>query len=284
MKIALVGASGFIGKYLIEQLVKEKNISIIATFNNEKKLLKKKNLKWKKLDLEKNKKNFYKFLEYPDTLINLSWKDLPNYNSKSNYASLKYHKMFIKNLVKNGLRNLVYLGTCFEYGAKSGKYTETNKLNPVTKYAKAKVDLFKYVKKLQTQNEINFTWLRLFYIYGYNLKRDTLYNLLVKYKKKKIKHMSVTGYLKRDYLSVENVAKYIKIISMKMKNFGAVNICSGKAISLKKFARKIVTSRKLYQKINFIDNKNNSYEADIIFGCNKKMKKILKNSLHSNNL
>lgn len=284
MKIALIGASGFIGKHLIEQLVKEKNIIIIATFNNEKKLLKKKNLKWKKLDLEKNKKNFYKFLEYPDILINLSWKDLPNYNSKSNYVTLNYHKIFIKNLIKNGLRNIVYLGTCFEYGSKSGKYTERNKLNPATKYAKAKVNLFKYIKKLQTQEEINFSWLRLFYIYGYNFKRDTLYNLLVKYKKKRIKYLSVTGYLKRDYLSVENVAKYIKIISLKMKNFGAVNICSGKAISLKKFTRKIITSKKLYSKINFIKNKNNSYEADIIFGCNKKMKKILKNSFYSNTL
>lgn len=47
MKIALIGASGFIGKHLIEQLVKEKNIIIIATFNNEKKLLKKKILNGK---------------------------------------------------------------------------------------------------------------------------------------------------------------------------------------------------------------------------------------------
>lgn len=81
MKIAIIGATGFLGSNLIKYLPNK--YRIIATYINKKKInkkfLNKKNFKWKFLDLHKSK-NFFKYLNSPDIVIHFSWSNLPNYN------------------------------------------------------------------------------------------------------------------------------------------------------------------------------------------------------------
>ena len=132
MKIAVIGASGFVGNYILTELKKNKNLKIIATFNKNKIYGNDKKIIYKKLDIEK-KKNFYKYLNRPEIIINASWQGLPNYDSNINYKSLRYQKILCKNLIENGLKNLVVLGTCFEYGRKNGKLDEKTLPKPITK-------------------------------------------------------------------------------------------------------------------------------------------------------
>ena len=60
MKIAVIGATGFLGSNIIKHLPKK--YKIIATYINKKKIskkfIKKKNIKWKFLDIYKKKKFF----------------------------------------------------------------------------------------------------------------------------------------------------------------------------------------------------------------------------------
>ena len=68
MKIAVIGASGFVGNYILTELKKNKNLKIIATFNKNKIYGNDKKIIYKKLDIEK-KKNFYKYLNKPEIII-----------------------------------------------------------------------------------------------------------------------------------------------------------------------------------------------------------------------
>ena len=275
MKVAVIGGSGFIGIHLIKKLSKLKNISIISTFKN-KKLKNTKKVKWVKYDLNsKKKRNMYNFLKKPDVVINLSWPDIPNYLTQNHFNTYKKQKKMIKNLLNNGLKNLIVLGTCFEYGNINGKLSETLKTKPNTPYSRAKYQLLRSMLEFKKKNSFNLTWLRLFYVYGHHPTRDTLYNIINKLKTNKISSLSISGNLVRDYLSIQDAVKImIKFINLK-KDAGIVNVCSGKPITLKKLTKKILNNKNLLSKIKFNKDKSNSYEPLKFWGDTKKLKSYL---------
>ena len=105
MKIAIIGGTSFIGESLIS-CFKEKKI--IATYNSNK-IISNNKVKWKKLDFRDNKKNFFKYLDFPDVVINLAWADIPKYNLKNHFKTFYYQKRLNLNLINNGLKNLIIL-------------------------------------------------------------------------------------------------------------------------------------------------------------------------------
>ena len=148
IKIAIIGGTSFIGTKLIFLIPKNK-FKIIATYNNKKNIIKNKKITWKKLNLSKKKKNYFKYLNSPDIVINLAWPDIPEYLLKRHLKTFILQKKLNYNLVNNGLKNLIILGTCYEYGKISGKLDESIKPKPIIPYARAKLELFKSIMKLK---------------------------------------------------------------------------------------------------------------------------------------
>ncbi len=276
MKIAVIGGTGFLGTNIVKYISSKHKI--LATYTSkDKKRLKRKNIKWKFLNIHK-KRNFFNFLEKPDILIHLGWSKLPNYKLKFHLKKeLPSQKKLIYNLVSSGLKNIFIAGTCYEYGKQSGKLIESNPEKPNNYYSKAKCKLKDYVLKLKNKFNFNYTWGRIFYIYGKHNSRDTLFNQVINSSKKKGKTVNVTGNLIRDYLHIKEISKIIIQLSLQKKNIGLVNICSGKGISLKNLIKKICNEEKVNAKVNFIKKKKNNIEPNKFWGCNKKLKIYLKN-------
>ena len=91
MNIAIIGGTSFIGHNLINYLSKKK-VKIIATYNSRKKNNNTSNIFWKKLDIRKNKKNYFKYLNSPDVVVNLAWPDIPKYKLKKHYKTFHFQK------------------------------------------------------------------------------------------------------------------------------------------------------------------------------------------------
>ena len=66
-----------------------------------------------------------------------------------------------------------------------------------------------------------------------------LYNQILNSSKKNSNKINVYGNLVRDYLYIDQMSKIIINLASKNKNFGIINICSGKGISLKNLVKKI---------------------------------------------
>lgn len=145
------------------------------------------------------------------------------------------------------------------------------KINLKRSYALAKNYPRKYVISLKKKYKFNLIWGRIFYVYGKIKSRKTLYSSIVdSYKMKK--KLEIQGELVRDYLSVQELSRYIVELSLKRKSIKIINICSGKGISLKKIVKKISNIEKIKPIIKLIKNFNNPYESEKYWGSNKKIR------------
>jgi nucleoside-diphosphate-sugar epimerase len=274
-KIAIIGGTSFIGNKLLSVL-KKKKLKIIATYNNKKNIDRNSKITWKKLNLIKEKKNYFKYLNSPDIVVNLAWPDIPNYLLKKHFKTFNLQKKLNYNLINNGLKNLIMLGTCYEYGKISGKLNESLKPKPIIPYAKAKLRLLQSIISLKKKKSFKFSWLRPFFVYGNNKKRKTLFSLIKDYEKDEIKELKVCGELVRDFVPVNFLCKSIlKIINLN-EDIGVLNICSGKPIKLKKFVKMNIKDRKKFNLVGMNGKNPNGFEANKFWGCNKKLKKIIK--------
>jgi len=170
---------------------------------------------------------------------------------------------------------LVIAGTCFEYAKKNGKHGELDKTKPFTNYGKGKDQLRKFLFKLRKKNKFNLTWVRIFYMYGKNYNRETLTNLVINSKRNK-KYVQLNKNIKRDFLDVKQVAYRIILLSLKQKNFGVVNICSGKQLSLKSLVKILKNKYKIQPLVKFKNMKNKIYEPKNFYGDTNKFNRIIK--------
>ena len=274
IKVAIIGATSFVGENLLFFLTK-KNIKIIATYNSSKIKKKNKNITWKKLDIRKKKTNFFEYLNYPDIVINLVWMDIPKYLLKKHYQTFIIQKKFNHNLIENGLKNLIVLGTCYEYGKVNGRVSEKLNCKPLIPYGLAKLKLLNSILDLKKKYNFKFAWLRPFFVYGYNSKRKTLYSIVRDVDKGKKINLQVCGKLVRDFLPIDYLCKIILKLIKLNRDVGILNVCSGKKITIKNFIKKILNDKKKLMNINMNAKNPNFFEPNYFWGDTKKLKKIL---------
>ena len=183
MKVLVTGATGFIGNYVVEELLRS-NHQVIATSSNKEKAEQAnwfQKVTYISFDLKAidNSVNYFKHFNEPNLVIHLAWEGLPNYKSSFHEEeNLPRHFTFLKNLVSNGLTDLTVTGTCFEYGMQEGCLNESMPVIPANPYGRAKNELRIQLQELQNTVDLSFKWLRLFYMYGKGQNPNSLLSQL----------------------------------------------------------------------------------------------------------
>lgn len=275
MRIAVTGGNGFIGKYLLKLLIKDKKNKIINLYRS--KQFKNARIKNIKFDISKKiKKNLYQEIGSPEYLIHLAWDNLNDYDSKSHFKTYTQNLKFFRKLHNCSLKKIFVMGTCFEYGKRNGELKENLRSNPGNNYSKSKDKLKKKLFKIFKYKEPIVIWGRLFYVYGEGQNTRTLYGQFSKSikDKKKIFNMS-KGDQTRDYLNINDVIKIVVKILKKSHKSEVINICSGRPVSLKKLVNKWQKKKKFKLNVNYGYYKNSVNEAENFWGSTNKLKKIL---------
>ena len=234
MRIALTGASGFVGQHVLNTLL-EQNAEVVAITRDRSKLshLAEK-VEILVLDIDADL-NAFQLMGSPDVLIHLAWDGLPNYKSLHHFETeLPTQYRFLKNMIESGLQTLLVSGTCFEYGMQSGALAPHLTTNPTNPYGYAKDALRKQLEYLKETIPYNLIWARLFYMFGQGQAAQSLYSQLEQAVLRGDKTFNMSGGEQiRDYLPIELVVNQIVKKALSAKDAGIVNICSGKPTSVK---------------------------------------------------
>ncbi len=92
MKVLVTGATGFIGKYVVDELLRH-NHKVVASSKIAEEAG---TCQWLgqaefiACDLDIIQKDFFKFFNRPDLLIHLAWKGLPNYNELFHLENISF--------------------------------------------------------------------------------------------------------------------------------------------------------------------------------------------------
>lgn len=237
MKVAVTGASGFIGQHVLTELSR---LGVQATA-----LLRPttpvpeaaRAHRVARLDIgDDTADDVFERAGRPDVLIHLAWGGLPNYRSLHHFErELPVQYRFLKGMLGAGLHRLVVSGTCFEYGMQSGPLSEEMPAMPANPYALAKDTLRRQLEHLQREQPFMLTWARLFYLYGEGQAANSLLPLLRRAVERGDRDFPMSGGEQlRDYLGAAEVAAYLVALATGQHEGGVVNICSGRPVSVRK--------------------------------------------------
>ncbi len=279
MKILVTGASGYIGNYVVNELL-AKGIDVVASSNNQDKAVK---YPWfskvtyiqHDISIVAESDLFQKFNQ-PDIVLHLAWEGLNNFLHPNHYEKTLFnHYFFLKNLIENGAKHISVIGTCQEYGMQSGCLSEDMPSMPDTSYSLAKDTLRKFLLELNKINYFKFQWIRLFYMYGEGQYEKAIIPQLNKAIRNGDEVFNMSGGEQlRDYLHVIDIAKNIALISKQSEITGIINNCSGKPIKLINFVENYLKETKSNIKLNLGYYPYPQYEPMEFWGDNKKMELI----------
>jgi nucleoside-diphosphate-sugar epimerase len=239
LKIAVTGAGGFVGRHVLAELARHP-VTVTAAMREVAKLGDVgQEVRVVELDISHTTAKDYERLGRPDVLIHLAWGGLPNYESLHHFETeLPRQYLFLKTLVDAGLPTMLVTGTCFEYGMQSGELPEELLPLPINPYGYAKDVLRRQLEFLRSKHSFALTWARLFYMYGEGQAENSLFSQIRRAVERGDKVFDMSGGEQvRDYLPVTQVASSLVTIALQRANFGVVNVCSGKPISVKKLVQ-----------------------------------------------
>ncbi|MHB1145448.1 MAG: NAD-dependent epimerase/dehydratase family protein [Thiobacillus sp.] len=277
MKIAVTGATGFIGRHVLSELARH-SIEVVAVARTLSAVnLVALNVETVRLDMADPPDKAFDRLGRPDALIHLAWGGLPNYRSLHHFEQeLPMQYRFLSGLVRSGLAGLIVAGTCFEYGMQSGELSETMDARPNNPYGFAKDTLRRQLEYLRKSQSFALTWTRLFYLYGDGQAESSLLPQLKRAVEQGHEVFNMSGGEQlRDYLSVNDVARNLVMLALNKVDIGVVNICSGKPVSVRKLVEGWVEENGWKIKLNFGHYPYPDYEPLAFWGDRRKLNDYL---------
>jgi len=243
-KFLLTGATGFVGRQVLRNLLKNQ-IAVRAIIRKNKEIFfKDQNPKIELIttnDLFKESVDWWaEQCKGIDTIIHVAWYAEPQkyLQSIKNIDCLKGSLNLAKGAIKSGIRRFVAIGTCFEYDLSAGDLSINTPLKPLTLYSKSKVRLYTLLSRLLPAKSIEFSWCRLFYLYGEGEDdRKLVAYLHKKLSKNQIVELT-SGKQIRDFLDVSEAGRMIVDLAIS-KQQGPINICSGIPVTIRQLAEKI---------------------------------------------
>ena len=242
MKIAITGATGFIGQHVRNVLAKTDNDVVLVVRYVERVGDKSAREEIVAADLSQARTDWFELFGRPDVVLHLAWGGLPNYMDCYHVdVELPTQLRFLTALIKSGLKKLVVTGTCYEYGLSSGALSEDQETNPNTPYGIAKDRLRKELFELRSTQHFDLTWARIFYPYGEGQSERSIYSQLIRAISNNEKEFAIgSGTQMLDFIQVTTVAKALLAFVTEIKGIGLINVGSGDPQTVIEFVERLI--------------------------------------------
>lgn len=271
MKVVVTGASGYIGRHVVDALIKmhheviavdmiNKGINTDATF----------------LSLDIFSDDIYNKLGRPDACIHMAWKDGFNHASDAHMGMLSKHYAFIKNMIDGGVKYLSIMGTMHEIGYYEGCVDENTPTNPLSMYGIAKNALREASLLLADKSDTALMWLRAYYILGDDSNNNSIFTKITQMEHEgKASFPFVSGKNKYDFIHVDELAKQIATASTQSEITGIINCCSGEPVSLADKVNEFIEKNHYSIRPDYGKFPERPYDSPAIWGDNTKINLIM---------
>lgn len=246
-RVLLTGASGFVGRQILNQLLLE-DVEIVIVTRTQNQQIFPQSRKIKKIILsndpfDENEIWWESACAGVDTVIHSAWfvEHGKFLSSPRNLECIIGTLNLAKGAVKASVSKFVGLGTCLEYAPSQLPLNANSPIAPKSIYAASKASLFQVLHSWFENQSISFAWCRLFYLFG---EGEDPRRLAANISKKLANNEEVflnSPKLVRDFLDVRIAGEKIVKVALGDKT-GPQNICSGNGISVGNFAEEIASS------------------------------------------
>ena len=277
MKIAITGATGFIGFHVRRKLALTDNKIVLGVRDLERIGELTINEMPVEMDISQEETNWFEILGNPDVVLHLAWGGLPNYMDPVHVdIELPMQIKFLEGLVSSGLSNLVVTGTCYEYGPANGALSENHITDPNTSYGVAKDTLRKELFALQSTQNFQLTWARIFYPFGQGQSDSSLYSQLANRAIAKNGELEIgSPQSVLDFVPVEDVAFALsKFVEQKI-GVGVINLGSGVPTSVEDFVQKLIAQHKWQVRVKYGSEGKRDFEPKAFWADATKLQEYL---------
>ena len=168
------------------------------------------------------------------------------------------------------VKKFVGIGSCFEYDLSKGILSIDTPLKPLSPYSASKVATYLFLSELFIHKEIEFSWCRLFYLFGEG--EDS--RRLAPYIKSRLKENKVvkltSGDQIRDFMNVLEAGRLISNVALGNTK-GAVNICSGIPTTIREFSENIANKYGQKDLLQFGARPNDEFNPATVIGVPTKI-------------
>ena len=202
-----------------------------------------------------------------DSIIHAAWYAEPRQylHSPKNMDCVLGTLQMARGAVMAGVRRVVGVGTCLEYDTRYGALSVDTPLHPRTPYAGAKVAAYTALAHWLPAQGVEFAWCRIFYLYGEGEDERRL----VPYLRARLAAGQpaelIDGKQIRDFLDVQEAGRMIADVVIGAQQ-GAVNICSGVAITVREFAGRIAEEHGRRDLLRFAPGSQNLLDPSCVVG------------------
>lgn len=245
MRALITGASGFVGKPLVEKLSKL-GFEILAITRSIPSISDGVQVHWIQADLSIKESYQFEVNKFaPEIIIHLAWQDIPDFSIEKSKANLNQSLEFIYFIAGlKSCKKILFSGSCLEYGNASGECIESKIVKgSKNHFTWAKNSLRKKAELICKKNLISFAWFRIFYVYGPGQRPESLLpSILSKLKEGKLPEIH-SLYNANDYIYIDDVVNAFVNASIYNFSSGIYNLGSGfstNVIQICLYAEKIV--------------------------------------------
>ena len=273
-KILVTGAGGYIGQHVVKDLL-DKGADVIAT-DIRLDDVDDRATKVQKNIFEENE-NIFTEMGSPDVCLHMAWRDGFIHNSEKHIEDLDSHYKFISNMMKGGLKQMAVMGSMHEVGYYEGAIDENTPTNPLSLYGIAKNTLRQLTFLLGKNENVIVQWIRGFYIFGDDLKNNSIFKKIVEAEQEgKTEFPFTSGKNKYDFLSIYDMADQIAEIVLQDKINGIINSCTGQPMTLAEKVESFIKENNFKIKLKYGAYPDRPYDSPGIWGDATKINEIMK--------
>jgi nucleoside-diphosphate-sugar epimerase len=206
-------------------------------------------------------------LEGSETLVHAAWHAEPGEYATSplNLACLTGTLNLASAFAAVGGKRFVGVGTCAEYDPSAGLMTTDTPLAPNTLYAACKASAFQVLRSFLGTKDMSFAWCRIFYLYGEGEDERRLVPYIRRQLGAGQDVLLSHGDQVRDFLDVKDAARMIADVALGQQQ-GAVNICSGEAVTVRQLAERIADEYGRRELLRFGARPENIFDPPRVVG------------------